>query len=58
MNTVGEIRETSKRLQQAGAPVAGVVFNGLKLQSEGLGYRSKYGPYRYSRASYYGENQP
>ncbi|ANN78854.1 polysaccharide biosynthesis tyrosine autokinase [Bordetella flabilis] len=58
MNTVGEIRETAKRLQQAGAPVAGVVFNGLKLQSEGLGYRSKYGPYRYSRASYYGENQP
>ncbi|WP_427184968.1 polysaccharide biosynthesis tyrosine autokinase [Bordetella bronchialis] len=58
MNTVGEIRETNKRLQQAGAPVAGVVFNGLKLQSEGWGYRSKYGPYRYSRASYYGENQP
>jgi tyrosine-protein kinase Etk/Wzc len=58
MNTVGEIRETAKRLTQAGAPVAGVVFNGLKLQSEGLGYRSKYGPYRYSRASYYGENQP
>jgi tyrosine-protein kinase Etk/Wzc len=58
MNTVGEIRESTKRLAQAGAPVAGVVFNGLKLQSEGIGYRSKYGPYRYSRASYYGENQP
>jgi tyrosine-protein kinase Etk/Wzc len=57
MNTVGEIRETAKRLAQAGAPVAGVVFNGLKLQSEGMGYRSKYGRYRYSRASYYGEKQ-
>jgi tyrosine-protein kinase Etk/Wzc len=58
MNTVGEIRETAKRLHAAGAPVAGVVFNGLKLQSERMGYRSKYGRYRYSRASYYGENQP
>ena len=31
MNTVGEIRETAKRLIQAGAPVDGVLFNGLKL---------------------------
>jgi tyrosine-protein kinase Etk/Wzc len=57
MNTVGEIRETAKRLAQAGAPVAGVVFNGLKLEPEGIGYRFKYGRYRYSRASYYGEKQ-
>ncbi len=58
MNTVGEIRETAKRLVAAGAPVAGVVLNGLKLESEGLGYRSKYGRYRYARAAYYGEKQP
>ncbi|WP_144637748.1 polysaccharide biosynthesis tyrosine autokinase [Bordetella genomosp. 13] len=58
MNSVGEIRETAKRLEQAGASVAGVLFNGLKLKSEGLGYRPKYGRYRYTRASYYGEGQP
>lgn len=57
MNTVGEIRETAKRLVQAGAPVAGVIFNGLKLEPERIGYRSKYGRYRYSRAAYYGEKQ-
>lgn len=59
MNTVGEIREAAKRLEQVGAPLAGVVFNGLKLQSPRLGYRPKYGRYRYSRASYYyGDGQP
>lgn len=55
MNTVGEIRETAKRLIQAGAPVDGVVFNGLKLMPERFGFRSKYGSYRYSSAAYYGE---
>ena len=40
MNTVGEIRETAKRLIQAGAPVDGVLFNGLKLLPE----RSACGP--------------
>ena len=53
MNTVGEIRETEKRLTQAGAPVAGVLFNGLKLVPGKLGYRSKYGRYRYARSDYY-----
>jgi len=55
MNTVGEIRETAKRLIQAGAPVDGVLFNGLKLMPERFGFRSKYGNYRYSRAAYYGD---
>lgn len=55
MNTVGEIRETAKRLIQAGAPVDGVLFNGLKLMTERFGFRSKYGGYRYSRAAYYGD---
>ena len=55
MNTVGEIRETAKRLIQAGAPVDGVLFNGLKLLPERFGLRSKYGGYRYSRAAYYGD---
>lgn len=55
MNTVGEIRETAKRLIQAGAPVDGVLFNGLKLMPERFGFRSKYGGYRYSRAAYYGD---
>lgn len=53
MNTVGEIQESAKRLQQAGAPVTGVVFNGIKLRPGRLGYRPKYGRYRHSRASYY-----
>jgi tyrosine-protein kinase Etk/Wzc len=57
MNTVGEIRETAKRLGQVGAPVAGVIFNGMKLEPTRLGYRSKYGRYRYSLATYYGDNQ-
>ena len=55
MNTVGEIRETAKRLIQAGAPVDGVLFNGLKLMPERFGFRSKFGGYRYSRAAYYGD---
>ena len=40
---------------QAGAPVDGVLFNGLKLLPERFGLRSKYGGYRYSRAAYYGD---
>lgn len=58
MNSVGEIREAAKRLEQAGATVAGVIFNGLKLRGEGLGYRPKYGRYRHTRAAYYGDGQP
>jgi len=55
MNTVGEIRETAKRLVEAGAPVDGLVFNGLKLLPKRYGFRPKYGNYRYARADYYSE---
>ncbi|MDX3905539.1 MAG: polysaccharide biosynthesis tyrosine autokinase [Pigmentiphaga sp.] len=55
MNTVGEIRETAKRLMEAGAPVDGLVFNGLKLLPKRYGFRPKYGNYRYARADYYGD---
>jgi tyrosine-protein kinase Etk/Wzc len=53
VNTVGEIHETEKRLVQAGAPVSGVLFNGLKLSFNKFHYRSKYGRYRYTRSDYY-----
>jgi tyrosine-protein kinase Etk/Wzc len=53
VNTVGEIHETEKRLVQAGAPVSGVLFNGLRLSYNRFSYRSKYGRYRYSRSDYY-----
>jgi tyrosine-protein kinase Etk/Wzc len=53
VNTVGEIHETEKRLVQAGAPVSGVLFNGLKLSFNKFNYRSKYGRYRYTRSDYY-----
>lgn len=53
VNTVGEIQETEKRLVQAGAPVAGVMFNGIRLSYNRFSYRSKYGRYRYTRSDYY-----
>ncbi|GAA4330630.1 polysaccharide biosynthesis tyrosine autokinase [Pigmentiphaga soli] len=55
LNTVGEIREAAKRLTEAGAPVDGLVFNGLKLLPDRYGFRPKYGSYRYARARYYGD---
>lgn len=51
INTIGEIDETAKRIEQAGSNLTGVVFNGLKPRS-GYGYGAKYGKYRYAEYKY------
>ncbi|PFH20848.1 MULTISPECIES: polysaccharide biosynthesis tyrosine autokinase [Burkholderia] len=52
MTNVAEIRESSKRLAQAGTVPKGVVFNGLKAHLGKYGYGAKYGVYRYSAYEY------
>jgi tyrosine-protein kinase Etk/Wzc len=45
VSTVGEVEETVKRLNRAGAKVTGIVFNGVKSRS--YGYGPKYARYAY-----------
>jgi tyrosine-protein kinase Etk/Wzc len=52
ISTVGEIEESVKRFNQAGASVTGIVFNDLKPRSARYGYGSKYGKYRYAEYKY------
>lgn len=55
-SSVGDLVESAKRLQQAGAQVRGVVFNGLDLSRRryGYGYSNgyRYGRYRYRQDDY------
>lgn len=48
--TLGEIEESTKRIQQAGGRVAGVVFNGVRANRSSFG--SKYDYYRYQNYNY------
>ncbi len=52
ISTTGEIKESIKRLRQAGMSTNGVLFNGLKLRPGRYGYGYKYGKYRYTQYSY------
>jgi tyrosine-protein kinase Etk/Wzc len=51
-STLGEIEEATKRFEQAGIAVSGVVFNDLKPRIGRYGYGSKYGKYRYAQYKY------
>jgi tyrosine-protein kinase Etk/Wzc len=53
VSTLGEIEESTKRLNQAGAHVKGVIFNDLVATSRRYG--SKYGNYRYTNYEYEAE---
>jgi tyrosine-protein kinase Etk/Wzc len=48
VSTVGEVEETVKRLNRAGAKVTGIVFNGSKSRPVSYGYESRYGHYGYA----------
>jgi tyrosine-protein kinase Etk/Wzc len=50
VSTLGEVKESVKRLKQAGVPIKGVIFNDLKLRPGRYGY--KYGRYRHAEYSY------
>ena len=53
LSQLGEVNESIRRLAQAGAPVSGVLFNGMDLRRRyagGHGYRP--GGYRYSEYGY------
>lgn len=52
ITTVGEIKETMKRLNQAGIQARGVLLNDLKTRPGRYGYGSKYGKYRYVQYKY------
>ncbi len=49
VTTVGELKESVKRLTQAGAKVTGVVFNGVRARP---GTYGAYGTYRYTKYAY------
>ncbi len=55
-SSVGDLVESTKRLQQAGAQVRGIVFNALDLSRRrygyGYGYGYRYGRYRYRQDNY------
>jgi tyrosine-protein kinase Etk/Wzc len=53
VSTLGELEESTKRLNQAGAQVKGVIFNDLVATSRRYG--SKYGNYRYTNYEYEAE---
>ncbi|MGI4815686.1 MAG: polysaccharide biosynthesis tyrosine autokinase, partial [Janthinobacterium lividum] len=53
LNTIGEVKESIRRMSQVGLKIKGVVFNGLKLRAGRYGYGSKYGRFRYARYAYY-----
>ncbi|OVZ59912.1 tyrosine protein kinase [Pigmentiphaga sp. NML030171] len=50
--TIGELQESTKRLQQAGSAVAGVIFNGLRASVGKYGYGGRYARYRYVAYAY------
>lgn len=52
VSTIGEIKESIKRLNQTGNAVTGVIFNGLRPRIGRYGYGSKYGRYRYAQYKY------
>ena len=54
---LGEVFESSKRLAQAGVPIKGALFNGIRLNRSRTGYGSKYGPYRYTHYGYYAQGR-
>ncbi|OAJ53711.1 hypothetical protein A6V36_35740 [Paraburkholderia ginsengiterrae] len=49
---IGELIESEKRLQQVGARVRGLIFNGVVQRSGVYAYGSKYGAYRYTSYRY------
>ena len=58
VTTLPEVQESVKRLEQSGASLRGVIFNGLDLSRRayryGYGYKYgyKYGRYRYQYKAY------
>ncbi len=52
----GEVIESTRRLEQSGVHVKGVIFNGMKPHTGRYGYGGKYGGYRYI-AYQYGPSQ-
>ncbi|AIY43417.1 Tyrosine-protein kinase Wzc [Collimonas arenae] len=52
VSTMGEIKESLKRLQQAGMSNKGILFNGLRMRPGRYGHGSKYGKYRYTEYAY------
>jgi len=61
VTSLGELQEASKRLQQSGVAVSGVIFNDLNTARRRYGYSYGYG-YKYSRYRYaqyqYGQGSP
>ncbi len=55
VSTLGELEESTKRLNQAGAQVKGVIFNDFDASSQR--FSSRYGSYHQSYISY-GSNRP
>lgn len=51
-STIGEIKESIKRLSHAGISTKGVIFNDLKLRPGRYGYAYKYGKYRHAHYKY------
>jgi tyrosine-protein kinase Etk/Wzc len=51
-STIGEIKESIKRLSHAGISTKGVIFNDLKLRPGRYGYGYKYGKYRHTHYKY------
>lgn len=49
---IGELIEAGKRLEQVGARVRGLIFNGVIQRSGAYAYGSKYGAYRYTSYGY------
>lgn len=54
VTTLGELEETEKRIQRAGAESNGVIFNDAIIRSRRYG--SKYGQYQYRNYDYQSEN--
>lgn len=54
VTSLGELQESSKRLNQSGVQTRGVIFNGLNVSKRRYGYGvgSKYGKYRYTNYQY------
>jgi len=51
VSTLGELQESTKRLQQSGVAVRGVIFNDVNTTKRRYGYGTGYG-YKYSRYRY------
>ena len=53
VSSMGEVQEATKRLQQSGVNVKGIIFNGLDISKRRYGYGSGYGyGYKYKRYGY------